>query len=156
VAPMKYLRRKSPSRRAPRHGLARKTKKANKLFSREGRRTLVEALEDRRLLTAYDISTGPGISTPPINGAVFQSTNPASSAGHGGISSFRRVQASPTEQGFNTNAGVTLDAKGGSFTRALLYSDVPIVKRPTDGISSGQFALDINQSNPLLSLDQVK
>src|SRR5215471_2836824 len=47
---MKYLRRNSPSRRAPRHGLARKAKKANKLFSRTHRRTLVEALEDRRLL----------------------------------------------------------------------------------------------------------
>jgi hypothetical protein len=48
---MKYLRRNSPSRRAPRHGLARKAKKTNKLFSRHDRRTLVEALEDRRLLS---------------------------------------------------------------------------------------------------------
>jgi len=48
---MKYLRRNSPSLRAPRHGLARKAKKANRLFSRHDRRTLVEALEDRRLLS---------------------------------------------------------------------------------------------------------
>src|SRR5262245_42699792 len=48
---MKHSRRFSPSRRSAKHGLARKSKKSNKPFSRQNRRTLVEALEDRRLLS---------------------------------------------------------------------------------------------------------
>src|SRR5262245_19119915 len=48
---MKYSRRFSPSRRSAKHGLARKPKKSNRPLSRQNRRTLVEALEDRRLLS---------------------------------------------------------------------------------------------------------
>jgi hypothetical protein len=119
---------------------------------------IIEPLEHRRLLAAYDISTGPNLSTPSINGAIFQSTNNKSSAGTGNIDSFLRVQATGTEQGFNTDAPATLDAKSGNFTRSLLLSDIPLVNRQQDGVNSAQFALDIGQlsSSPLLSLDQVK
>src|SRR5262245_28494538 len=141
---------RSPRRRS------RDTSRHSKFAARRPNRLFVEPLEHRRLLAAYDISTGPGVSTPPINGAVFQSTNPDSSAGTGTISSFLRVQKTGTEEGFNTDAGVTLDAKGGSFTRSLLLSEVPLVKRAQDGVNSYQFAFDINQSDPLISLDQVK
>src|SRR5262245_31714039 len=143
----------------PRSSRSRRSTNTSRRTKFEGRRPnklFVEPLEHRRLLAAYDISTGPGVSTPSINGAIFQATNPDSSAGTGTIMSFLRVQKTGTEQGFNTDAGVTLDAKGGSFTRSLLLSDVPLVVRPQDGVLSQQFALDINQSDPLISLDQVK
>src|SRR5262245_47570824 len=123
---------RSPRRRS------RDTSRHSKFQARRPNRLFVEPLEHRRLLAAYDISTGPDLSTPSINGGIFQSTNPASSAGTGVISAFLRVQANGTEQGFNTDSSPTLDAKGGSFTRSLLLTDVPIVKRPQDGVSSGQ------------------
>ena len=149
---------KCPRRSLPRLRSSGFVSSRSKALRRPSKRLIIEPLEHRRLLAAYDISTGPNVSTPSINGGIFQSTNNKSSAGTGLIDSFLRVQATGTEQGFNTDAPVTLDAKSGNFTRSLLLSDIPLVNRPQDGVNSAQFALDIGQlsSSPLLSLDQVK
>lgn len=81
------------------------------------------------------------------------------STGTGVIDSFLRVQASGSsnaEQGYNTSLGTPLDDKGGTFTRALLLSEVPIVN--IGGTDYYQFLLDINQVNSsgLLSLNQIQ
>ena len=81
------------------------------------------------------------------------------STGTGVIDSFLRVQASGSqnsEDGYNTSNGTPFDDKGGSFTRALDLSEVPIVN--IGGTLYRQFLLDINQTkdNPLLSLNQIE
>jgi hypothetical protein len=74
-------------------------------------------------------------------------------SGTGPFDPFVRVQNSPTEEGFNTNAKVTLDAKTGSWTHAIKVSQIPQrpcpdVAPPTPG-SETCFELfnDINEGN---------
>ncbi len=124
------------------------------------RRLNLEPLESRRLLTAtlYDISNPNGASAT-INSAIFQESAPNTAAGSGHIDSFLRVQNSPSEQGFNSDATPTLDAKGGRFTRALALNGtdgIPTVVL-SDGIAYREFILDINQTGGgLLKLDRLQ
>jgi uncharacterized repeat protein (TIGR01451 family) len=46
-------------------------------------------------------------------------------SGTGQFNPFVRLQASPAEQGFNTNAAVTFDAKTGTWTHAIKVSEIP-------------------------------
>src|SRR4029079_3703868 len=89
-ATMKYLRRNSPSRRAPRHGLARIGGKRNRLFSRHNRRTLVETLEARRLLAVNVLADKADYA--PGSTAYFS----ASGFDHGAAVQFQVVKTSVT------------------------------------------------------------
>ena len=99
--------------------------------------------------------TGGGTTT--INSAIF-TTSDSQSTGTGVIQSFVRIQASGTEEGYNTDGRpVQYDENtSAQFTRSLLLSAVPIVN--IGGVNYREFLLDINQTNanPLLSLDAIK
>ncbi len=88
--------------------------------------------------------------------------------GTGVYNPFLRVQASPTEQGFNTDFGgpadpngsdkVPLDDVSGIWTRSIQLQNIGTVT--VGGIDYYQFTLDINEPNgypaAYLSLDQVQ
>src|SRR5262249_36167577 len=77
------------------------------------------------------------------------------STGTGFIDSFLRIQQTGQERGFNTNIGTPLDDKGGSFTHALLLSDVGTTT--IGGTQYYHFVLDINQNTAhFLSLNQIQ
>src|SRR5215472_6274537 len=93
--------------------------------------------------------------------AVFSTNVQTVGAGTGLIDPFERVDATPTEQGYNTDFSATQvlnnDGKGGSnFVHSLLLGDVPI--QIINGVAYYRFELDINQdnSNPFLSLDALQ
>jgi hypothetical protein len=96
-------------------------------------------------------------SSGTINGALYSQTDPQPT-GTGYIQSFVRIQASPTEQGYNTDARpVQFDEKtDATFTHSLLFSSLGTVT--VNGVSNYKFLLDINETVPgkLLSLDQVQ
>src|SRR6185437_13060374 len=102
--------------------------------------------------------TTPG-SSGTINSAVFleDATQPA---GVGVFQPFLRLQASPTEQGLNTDATpVPYDDKSAAnWTHSVRLSDVGVVSY--QGAAYRAFGLDINQSdsggNPLLNLTQLQ
>jgi len=109
-----------------------------------------------------DLSTGATTSCN-INGTIYQ-RDTSQPVGSGIFNSFVRTGTNdPVEQGYNTStrpltAGnfETQINNSPTFTRDLLLTEVPIV---TIGlIQYREFKLDINQqnSNPLLSLDNVK
>ena len=109
-----------------------------------------------------DLSTGATTSCT-LNGAIFQ-RDTSQPVGSGVFNSFVRTGTNdPVEQGYNTStrpltAGnfETQINNSPTFTRDLLLTEVPIVT--ISGTQYREFKLDINQqnSNPLLSLDNVK
>jgi hypothetical protein len=105
-------------------------------------------------LTTAGATSGVKLSASGDNFIVTQ-IDPQST-GTGVIDSFLRVQSNGNEQGYNTSLGTPFDDKGGSFTRALLLSEVPIVN--LGGVDYYQFLLDVNQVNSsgLLSLNQIQ
>ena len=79
--------------------------------------------------------------------------------GTGVIDPFLRLQATGTEQGYNSDligGSGPMDAKQGSWTHDLQLSDLTVVN--IGGVNYYEFLLDINQTNanPLLSLNQVQ
>ena len=96
--------------------------------------------------------------TAAIGGTFFVQQVPDQSTGTGVIEPFLRIQANGAEQGYNTDEKVEYDTKAGTWTHALLLSDVPIVN--LGGTDYYQFLLDINQNsgqeNELLSLNQIQ
>ncbi len=82
-------------------------------------------------------------------------------SGTGIFDPFVRLQANPTEQGFNTDAAVTFDAKAGTWTHAIKVNAIPVVD--CDGSGSGtatcwELFNDINESNTAkrISLNDVE
>src|SRR5262245_53086601 len=93
--------------------------------------------------------------TAAIGGSFTGQQITPQSTGTGFIDSFLRVQQNGSERGYNTNLGTPLDDKGGSFTHALLLSDVGTTV--IGGTAYYHFVLDINQDgNNLLSLNQIQ
>ena len=78
------------------------------------------------------------------------------SSGTGIFDPFVRLQGSPTEQGFNTNAPVTFDAKTGTWTHAILVSAIPVVT--ISGTRYWELFNDINEGNNTkpVSLNRVE
>ena len=89
-------------------------------------------------------------------------------SGTGLFNPFVRIQASPTEQGYNTNSSsVQFDEKTGTWTHAILVSQIPQRPCPTTATtppvtvgSETCFELfnDINENNttPFISLNKVE
>jgi uncharacterized repeat protein (TIGR01451 family) len=78
------------------------------------------------------------------------------SSGTGLFDPFVRLQGSPTEQGFNTNAPVTFDAKTGTWTHAILVSAIPVVT--INSTRYWELFNDINEGNNTkhISLNRVE
>jgi len=112
-------------------------------------------------LTTYGSSCGPAL----FGGAIYQHMT-VQPTGTGVIDPFLRLQATRTEQGYNTSdrsyptpEKMQFDQKEPlNYTHDLQTSAVPIVN--IDGVSYRQFALDVNEPSggkgALISLDQLQ
>jgi uncharacterized repeat protein (TIGR01451 family) len=83
------------------------------------------------------------------------------SSGTGIFDPFVRLQADPTEQGFNTDAPVTLDAKSGKWTHAIKVNAIPVVDCDGGGTGTAtcwELFVDINENNTAkrVSLNEVE
>jgi hypothetical protein len=78
------------------------------------------------------------------------------SSGTGVFDSFVRLQASPTESGYNTDGTLEFNTKAGNWTHAILVSDIPVIS--IGGDPYWELWSDINESNstPLISLNDVE
>lgn len=106
--------------------------------------------------TVVDLTSGPP-AQGTINSAIFAASD-LQPAGTGVFDPFLRVQASPTEQGYNTDGGFPFDDKPPSnFQHSLLLSS--LTEFSISGIEYYKFTLDANQSatsNHQFSLDQLQ
>src|SRR5215208_2189090 len=67
--------------------------------------------------------------------------------GTGVLQPFVRIQAKPTEEGYNTDGAIEFDTKdhqGQNWTHSITLADVPIVT--INNIQYREFVLDINES----------
>src|SRR5258706_5722981 len=94
------------------------------------------------------------------NGALFYSTD-LQPTGTGVIQPFVRIQAKPTEEGYNTDGVIEFDTKdqaGSNWTHSITLSQVPIVN--IGGVNYREFVLDINETKTvtgrLLSMNDVQ
>ncbi|NQU10532.1 PEP-CTERM sorting domain-containing protein [bacterium] len=102
----------------------------------------------------YDLtSTG---ATATIDGAVYTQVDPQTT-GTGVFQPFMRIQATGTEEGYNTSER-PMDLKNDSWTIDLPYASLAVVQ--TNGIDYYVFNVDINEAtgggNKYLSLDQLQ
>src|SRR5258706_1285376 len=80
------------------------------------------------------------------NGAIFYSTD-LRPTGTGVLQPFVRIQAKPTEEGYNTDGVIEFDTKdqaGSNWTHSITLSQVPIVT--INGTAYREFVLDINEN----------
>ena len=84
------------------------------------------------------------------NGAEFDYT-PAQPTGTGVIEPFLRLQADPTEQGYNTS-GDPFDDKAGIWTHDIQFSDLKTTTVSVNGTDYFQILLDVNEPNGKTSL----
>jgi len=102
---------------------------------------------------------------PPLANAIVEyigSDADNQSSGTGIFDPFVRLQGSPTEEGFNTNADVSFQTKAGKWTHAIKVNAIPIVD--CDGPDGAGTALcwelfvDINEGNSTkhVSLNEVE
>src|SRR5438128_658440 len=93
--------------------------------------------------SVIDLTTGADASGS-INGALFSATD-QQPAGTGFIDSFLRVQASPTEQGYNTDGAFPFDDKNPhNYQHSIQLSSLSTFT--LNGIPYFKFMLDANQS----------
>src|SRR5947209_12342926 len=96
-------------------------------------------------------------SNGTINGALFYATD-QQPAGTGFIDPFLRVQASPTEQGYNTDGGFPFDDKNPhNFQHSVLLSS--LMQFNVSGTEYFKFMLDVNQtggSNHTFTMTQLQ
>lgn len=106
--------------------------------------------------TTVDLTTGSSASGS-IGNALFFATD-QQPAGTGFIDSFLRVQASPTEQGYNTDGGFPFDDKNPqNFQHSVLLSS--LMEFNLNGTEYFKFMLDANQSgasNHTFTLTQLQ
>jgi len=113
-------------------------------------------------LTVPNKNTSTGLVSLGAGSAEYIGSSANNQAsGTGLFDPFVRLQGSPTEQGFNTNAPVTFDAKTGTWTHAIKVNAIPIVD--CDGSGPGtatcwELFNDINESNSTkrISLNDVQ
>jgi len=108
--------------------------------------------------TTLDLAT----SSPQADGttALFYRTD-LQPTGTGVIQPFVRIQAKPTESGYNTDGAIEFDTKdhaGQNWTHSITLSQVPIVT--INNIQYREFVLDINEStaqqNRFLSMNEFE
>jgi hypothetical protein len=106
--------------------------------------------------SVVDLTSGLSASGS-INGALFSASD-QQPAGTGFIDSFLRVQASPTEQGYNTDGGFPFDDKNPhNFQHSIQLSS--LAQFSLNGTQYFKFMLDANQSggsNHTFTLTQLQ
>jgi hypothetical protein len=98
--------------------------------------------------------TGTATLTGGMGDSILDATSAPTTVGTGSIDSFERLQNSPTEQGYNTDANNVDDNKGGIFTHSLLLSNLDT----TSKLGYYTFLLDINETakTSLISIDALQ
>ena len=92
------------------------------------------------------INNDQGSVTNQYGTAYFQFTQPQPT-GTGYIDPFLRVQASPTEQGYNTSGGTPFDDKGGPWTHDIKFSDLQSTAISLNGQTYFVILVDLNEPN---------
>jgi hypothetical protein len=92
------------------------------------------------------VNNDQGTITNQYGTAIFQFTQPQPT-GTGYIDPFLRVQASPTEQGYNTSGGTPFDDKGGPWTHDIQFSDLQSTAVTINGTSYFKILVDLNEPN---------
>jgi uncharacterized repeat protein (TIGR01451 family) len=90
------------------------------------------------------------------NGAYYDDTS--INSGTGNYDAFVRIQASPIEEGFNTDENKVLDNKDGNFTNSIQFGSFTVVTKDFgDGEQQYvEFRLDINESPNAVTLTELK
>jgi len=106
----------------------------------------------------YNINATPTILVDTAQGPIYFSTDFVKTTGTGVINPFLSIQESPTESGYNLDAGVNDTKRNGQFTRTQRVSDLQVVN--INGIDYYSFLIDINESATSaaskISLDTLK
>jgi hypothetical protein len=92
------------------------------------------------------INNDQGSFTNQYGTSIFQFTQPQPT-GTGVIDPFLRVQASPSEQGYNTSGGTPFDDKGGPWTHDIRFSDLQSTAVTLNGTSYFKILVDLNEPN---------
>jgi len=104
------------------------------------------------------INNDQGSITNQYGTAIFQFTQPQPT-GTGVIDPFLRVQASPTEQGYNTSGGTPFDDKGGPWTHDIQFSDLQSTTVSIGGTAYFKILVDLNEPNgakSTISLENIQ
>jgi hypothetical protein len=104
------------------------------------------------------INNDQGTITNQYGTAIFQFTQPQPT-GTGYIDPFLRVQASPTEQGYNTSGGTPFDDKGGPWTHDIQFSDLQSTAVTIGGTTYFKIMVDLNEPNgakSTISLENIQ
>jgi hypothetical protein len=104
------------------------------------------------------INNDQGTVTNQYGTAIFQFTQPQPT-GTGVIDPFLRVQASPSEQGYNTSGGTPFDDKGGPWTHDIQFSDLQSTLVTVNGTSYFKILVDLNEPNgtkSTISLENIQ
>ena len=92
------------------------------------------------------VNNDKGEVTNQYGTAIFQFTQPQPT-GTGYIDPFLRVQASPTEEGYNTSGGTPFDDKGGPWTHDIRFSDLQSTAVSINGQTYFVIMVDLNEPN---------
>jgi hypothetical protein len=104
------------------------------------------------------INNDQGSITNQYGTAIFQFTQPQPT-GTGYIDPFLRVQASPSEQGYNTSGGTPFDDKGGPWTHDIKFSDLQSTAVNIGGTAYFKILVDLNEPNgakSTISLENIQ
>jgi hypothetical protein len=104
------------------------------------------------------INSDQGTITNQYGTAIFQFTQPQPT-GTGVIQPFLRVQATPTEQGYNTSGGTPFDDKAGPWTHDIQFSDLQSTTVSVNGTSYFKILVDLNEPNgakSTISLENIQ
>jgi hypothetical protein len=104
------------------------------------------------------VNNDQGTITNQYGTAIFQFTQPQPT-GTGYIDPFLRVQASPTEQGYNTSGGTPFDDKGGPWTHDIKFSDLQTTAVTVNGTLYFKILVDLNEPNgakSTISLENIQ
>jgi hypothetical protein len=104
------------------------------------------------------VNNDQGSVTNQYGTAIFQFTQPQPT-GTGVIQPFLRVQASPTEEGYNTSGGTPFDDKGGPWTHDIQFSDLLSTTVTVNGTSYFKILVDLNEPNgakSTISLENIQ
>ena len=87
-----------------------------------------------------------GSFTNQYGTSIFEFTQPQPT-GTGVIDPFLRIQASPTEQGYNTSGGTPFDDKAGPWTHDIQFSDLQSTAVNINGTTYFKIMVDLNEPN---------